>query len=1292
MPPKRKAQVSAVELQQEHSHDEDSKNKRANSTKGKKHQQPGLDLDCKDSINLPPLPPPPQGNDPIITQFKPVKGQWGLNDENINRIGPKTGNTILHNYCQHINTTPLEVYRYLIETKGCDVNAQDKENNTPFHTALYRFNPNEGGNITVLMYLLTQTNINVNTKGWNDETLLHTACENINALPLDVFKLLIETHGCDVNAQAEDNNTPLYYALACFDPNKGGNITVLTYLINQKGVNGDTKGRNGNTLLHIACIKINSLPIEMFKFLIETIGCDVNTQDENKDTPIHRALRCFDPNNGGDITVLTYLLSQMNVNVNTKGYNDHTILHLTCEKINNLPLEIFKLLIETNGCDVNAQDKDNDTPVHFAFHCFNPNDGGNITVLIYLLTQTNINVNTKGFNGETLLHTACEKINSLPLDIFKLLIETKGCDVDAQNNNKNTPIHSALVCFDPNEGSDIAVLTYLLSQKGVNGDTNDKSFYTLLRLTCNNINRIPIEIFQNLIETFGYDVNSQDNSKDIPLHNALRCFDPNKGGDISVLQYLFTQTNINVNTKGFNGEILLHTACEKINKLPLEIFQYLIETKGCDVDAQNNNKNTPLQNALRCFDPNEGGDITVLTYLLSQKGVNGDTNDKSFYTLLDRACNNINRIPLEIFKVLIETHGYDVNSQDNDKNTPLHYALRFFDPRNGGDITVLTYLLSQKGVNGDTKSKDGGTLLHYACENINKLPLEIFQYLIETVGCDVNVEDNKKDTPIHRAIDCFEPNKGGDISVLQYLSNQTNTKGKSGDTLLHYACEKINIRSLDVFKVLIETHGFDVNAQNNNKDTPLHLALCCFDPNNGGDITVLTYLLNQKDINGKVKGKDDYTLLHYACGNINKLPLDVFKLLIETVGVDVNVQDNNKNTPLHNALDCVDPNKGSNITVLHFLLSQKGIDGNIKGKDGDTLLHMVCKYIKRLPLEIFKLLIETVGCDINARNKGNDTPLHNALLCFNPNKGGDLTILNYLLNQKGLSVNVVGKYGRTLLHIACQNINRIPLDVFKLLIEKYGADVNAQNSNKGHPLHLAFRSFNPNVNGSIVALTYLLTLEGIDGNVKGKNRDTLLHMVCKQISILPHEVFQHLIETIGCDVNAQNNDKNTPIHVALHSFNPNKGHDIAILTYLLSQKGIHGDTKGQCGDSILHTACDNINSFPIDIFQLLIETVGCNVNVRNKHQNTPLQNALCCFDPNKGGDIKALAYLIDQKNVNLYVKGKKGFNLLHLICINNLPRNRRSAQLDPQFDSNSCQIVEIIAERLVQQVLDETTP
>jgi ankyrin repeat protein len=280
------------------------------------------------------LPPSPQDDDSIITQFKPEDEQWELNDDNINRIDPESGKNILHNYCQHINTTPLGVYRYLIETKGCDVNAQDNCNFIPLHDALYYFNPNLGVDIKILMYLLNQENGSANIKNKYAETMLHYACFNINNLPPDVFKVLIETLDCDVNAQDQYNDTPLHYAIyhASSSPD---NITVLSYLLSQTKVDFNIKGADGYTLLHGACGNINYLPLEIFKMLIETMGCDVNAQDNDKNTPIHCAFQKFDPNQGGGdgITVLLYLLGHEDANVNIKNEKGCNLLHFTC--INN---------------------------------------------------------------------------------------------------------------------------------------------------------------------------------------------------------------------------------------------------------------------------------------------------------------------------------------------------------------------------------------------------------------------------------------------------------------------------------------------------------------------------------------------------------------------------------------------------------------------------------------------------------------------------------------------------------------------------------------------------------------------------------------------------------------------------------------------------------------------------------------------------------------------------------------------------------------------------------------------
>jgi ankyrin repeat protein len=197
--------------------------------------------------------------------LKPVSAQWELNNDNIKRIDRWTGYAILHNYCLYINTTPLAVFRYLIETLGCDVNARDNDENTPLHYPLDDFHPGFGvDGIINLTYLLNQRGANGNIENKKIHTLLHIACGKVHKFSLEIFQYLIETKGFDVNARDyRRSTTPVHNALLYFDPDDGGDINVLHYLLSQEGVNAESLSFVTNPLLHYGCFNINNLPIEV---------------------------------------------------------------------------------------------------------------------------------------------------------------------------------------------------------------------------------------------------------------------------------------------------------------------------------------------------------------------------------------------------------------------------------------------------------------------------------------------------------------------------------------------------------------------------------------------------------------------------------------------------------------------------------------------------------------------------------------------------------------------------------------------------------------------------------------------------------------------------------------------------------------------------------------------------------------------------------------------------------------------------------------------------------------------
>jgi ankyrin repeat protein len=346
--------------------------------------------------------PPKDGNDPVITQFKPVESQLELNDDNIKHIDDWTGNTILHNYCEHINTTPIEVIKYLVEIKGCNVNVPNQYQNTPVELAICNFDINNGGDPNLLIYLLNQSDVSVNIRNGNGISLFSVACYNINKLPLDIFQHLIEVKGGDVNAQNQQSMTPIHHALDSFDFELSGNTDNLLYLLSQNDINVNEKDLFGRTLLNKACDNINRSSLDVFKCLIETKGGDVNALDRGKSTPLYDALRFFEVDTG-DVAILTYLLGQENVNVNKKNLDGYNLLHWACLHIDSIPFDVFKFIVEINRADVNMQDDRMNTPLYYTFH----RPTSDFSLSIYLLNQNGVNLNITDRFGRTLLHLTC---------------------------------------------------------------------------------------------------------------------------------------------------------------------------------------------------------------------------------------------------------------------------------------------------------------------------------------------------------------------------------------------------------------------------------------------------------------------------------------------------------------------------------------------------------------------------------------------------------------------------------------------------------------------------------------------------------------------------------------------------------------------------------------------------------------------------------------------------------------------------------------------------------------------
>lgn len=115
------------------------------------------------------------------------------------------------------------------------------------------------------------------------------------------------------------------------------------------------------------------------------------------------------------------------------------------------------------------------------------------------------------------------------------------------------------------------------------------------------------------------------------------------------------------------------------------------------------------------------------------------------------------------------------------------------------------------------------------------------------------------------------------------LTTITNFEGK---TLLHLSC---CFYTLETVKLLVDTHGFNIMAVDNDGNTPLHDASRC------QKTQILEYLLTSSKCNPNVQNHDDNTPLHLAMMHSH---WEIGRVLLGRKGVRVPVMNEEGNTPV----------------------------------------------------------------------------------------------------------------------------------------------------------------------------------------------------------------------------------------------------------------------------------------------------------------------------------------------------------------------------------------------------------
>lgn len=235
-------------------------------------------------------------------------------------------------------------------------------------------------------------------------------------------------------------------------------------------------------------------------------------------------------------------------------------------------------------------------------------------------------------------------------------------------------------------------------------------------------------------------------------------------------------------------------------------------------------------------------------------------------------------------------------------------------------------------------------------------------------------------TPVHLAA------LRGNIKALELLANHginLNIRAKDGSTALTFVC----IKNIDKAAVLLIEIGADINAADGRGMTPLHYAAT-------RNRLLTKHLIKAGADTGK-KNKYGETPLDFA---VKKLYLPGIAALLAG-GAEWTVTEEKTGELLFEAAKEGEKN-------LTLALVKKGIDVNIRDKEGKTPLHRCTNR------HIAATILLESGALPNIRDNLGNTPLHYATnkntVKFLIERGADTTIKN---NEGKTAVDIMGKTG-----------------------------------------------------------------------------------------------------------------------------------------------------------------------------------------------------------------------------------------------------------------------------------------
>ncbi|XP_055954694.1 serine/threonine-protein phosphatase 6 regulatory ankyrin repeat subunit A-like [Patella vulgata] len=864
---------------------------------------------------------------------------------------------VLDSYRSYHPGTKDELLQYVIKLvqAGVDVNHLNKDKQTPIYTAARR------GLYNSVIYLIDHcVDILYNDKEHNNvlHLVLYNATKYGETESDELLQCVIQLveAGVDVNHLNQDQQTPISVAA------RKGLYNIVLYLIDHC-VDIQYTDREQNNFLHLVLSSAEEYGgRERDELLLQCViklvkaGVDVNHLNEEQQTPIDVAAR------HGLYNIFIYLIDYC-VGIQYTDREQNNVLHLVLysarkyDEIEEDGLLQYVIKLVKAGVDVNHLNRYKQTPIDIAV------SDGLYNIVLYLIDHcVDIQYTDKTQNNvlHLVLHSANKygEIESDELLQCVIKLVKAGVDVNHMNEDQQTPISIAARYRLYN------IVIYLINHC-VDVQYTDKKQNNVLHLVLYSAGRygknerdelLPCVI--KLVET-GVDVNHLNRYKQTPIDIAA------SNRLYKVVMYLLGHGTHVHYIYEYDRNILHHVIYSIHNIDEKDVDQYsddciqVVKTlinMGVDVNKPDIYGNTPLFNIVTTRKPEiilkQSNILFRLQYnlvtALIYAGCNVKHQNKEGQTPLMHYTRR--QADIRIFKLMIQ-HS-DVNLTDTNGDTACSYCVQYY-------LLNSTNIFKLYSRDVLISPNNGVKLFHQilTCKR-----LELFNYYMELM-MSVNGVTTEGESMLHLLA---RVNYDYSLKKFNWLFNKKldiNHPCSKTNTPIMIAALLLNSKYLELFT---RHPRLDINAQNNNGHTALHLCIIGF--------TMVKDDLNNSHTNDVV---EDY------CRQIYPIYMECVDILL-AVGINVNTPDGRGRTALMMAAM-------KNDRCLIRKLLDAGALVNYSGK---SALHHLDIYESVFDLS-FKLLVSAGDNMLLNLPCINGTTLIQATLCF-PRCWDPLTAVSFI--------------------------------------------------------------------------------------------------------------------------------------------------------------------------------------------------------------------------------------------------------------------------------------------------------